>query len=330
MSSPNHPYLSLPIPSDAPFELKPSPRRGWGAFAKTRIPQGAIILTEKPLFVIQKPSTEITEHDVLQTFNRLPPAKKQQFLLLRENAAQPFNYMEEAFCENSFNVVQPDGATHHGLFLLHSRFNHSCMPNTVIPANDRGVVTSFAIRDILPGEEITFLYNRNLEYMTRGERQIVQRFMCSCKTCTKGGPLQQELSDMRRRLARGLEYLINGQDVDRNQHHADYSLIIDLELKKAAEGLCIPFSSRFIYNLLIIFLIEEEGLLDNGALLSLHPRMEAASKVFKTAENARLAKLVMEQESWREKVFLSFRLWGREDAADHDFARLLQMSRELL
>ncbi|KAJ5965108.1 uncharacterized protein N7479_004984 [Penicillium vulpinum] len=35
--SANHPYRSLQLPPDAPFELKPSPGKGWGAFATKRI-----------------------------------------------------------------------------------------------------------------------------------------------------------------------------------------------------------------------------------------------------------------------------------------------------
>ena len=73
-------YRSLHVPSDAPFELKPSSGKGWSAFATRRIERGAMILREKPLFVIRKPHEEITEEDVWAAFQQLIPSEKQQFL----------------------------------------------------------------------------------------------------------------------------------------------------------------------------------------------------------------------------------------------------------
>jgi hypothetical protein len=57
-------------------EMKPSPGKGWGAFATRRIERGAMILREKPLFVIRKPHEEITEEDVWAAFQQLIPSEK--------------------------------------------------------------------------------------------------------------------------------------------------------------------------------------------------------------------------------------------------------------
>jgi hypothetical protein len=54
--------------SDALFELKPSPKKGRGAFAIRRIKRGAIILKEKPLFDIRKPHKEIIEENIWAAF----------------------------------------------------------------------------------------------------------------------------------------------------------------------------------------------------------------------------------------------------------------------
>ncbi|KAG7286671.1 hypothetical protein NEMBOFW57_008982 [Staphylotrichum longicolle] len=158
MSS-THPYRSFHIPHDAPFKLKPSPGQGWGVFATRQIARGATILKERPLFVIRKPHPYITADDVWRAFQQLPPRQQQQFLLLRDNASSPFSDMNAAFAENSFNLATPDGLRPgprppaQGLFLLHSRLNHACVPNATIPTTDAGVedVTSFATRDIAPG-----------------------------------------------------------------------------------------------------------------------------------------------------------------------------------
>lgn len=94
-----------------------------------------MILREKPLFVIRKPGEEITEEDVWTAFQQLVPSDKQQFLYLRDNASRPFTHMTQACAENSFAIsnsitAQANDPPIHGLFLLHSRFNHSCIPNS--------------------------------------------------------------------------------------------------------------------------------------------------------------------------------------------------------
>lgn len=96
-------------------------------------------MTEELLFIVRKPTTEITEGDVIRALERLPGSRKSLFLLLRDNASQEFRSMEHAFAENSFNMAgegrdgrQLDGPR--GLFLLHLRPNHSCLPNSKIPS----------------------------------------------------------------------------------------------------------------------------------------------------------------------------------------------------
>ncbi|KAK3380344.1 hypothetical protein B0T24DRAFT_190996 [Lasiosphaeria ovina] len=327
----HHPYRQLPVPSDAPFELKPSSGKGWGAFATRRIERGALILSEEPLFTIRKPHAEITEEDVVRAFQQLPASRKPLFFLLRDNASGNFRRAEHAFAENSFNMAgedhggrQRDGPR--GLFLLHSRFNHSCVPNTKIPTSNREIshVQSFAIRDILPGEEITFSYESDFGCMTREERHRQLRFPCRCDVCQAGTTFQQ-LSDMRRRLVRGLQYLQIGKDLDgRKQEASDRPLITDIQLKRAAETGSIPLSSRLIYGVLVMVLTEQEGLLDDFLAERLSPSIRAAAAMFRTESNARLAKLAMAQETWLERLCVAFRLYGRADAADAALAEALR------
>ncbi|PMD43752.1 hypothetical protein L207DRAFT_422719, partial [Hyaloscypha variabilis F] len=94
-------YRSLQVPSDAPFELKPSPGKGWSAFATRRIERRATILRQKLLFVIRKSHEEIMEEDVWTAFQQLVPTDKQQFLCLHENASKSFTHMTQA-CAESF------------------------------------------------------------------------------------------------------------------------------------------------------------------------------------------------------------------------------------
>lgn len=151
-------YLSLHLPPNTPFELKPSPGKGWGAFATRPIPLGALILREAPLFVIPKHHAEITETDILAAVQQLPLHQKQHFLRLRYNGGHRFTRLTHACAENSFALPNPSGPEHHGVYVLLSRLNHSCVPNSNIPDTDieGGIIACFATRDIEVGEEITF------------------------------------------------------------------------------------------------------------------------------------------------------------------------------
>lgn len=143
-----------------------------------------MILREKPLFTIQKASEEITEEDIWTAFQQLGPNEKQRFLLLRDNGLRPFTRMTEAMAENSFAISDgTNGPLRHGLFVLHSRFNHSCIPNCKIPTSVGDVAARFATRAIVAGEEITFCYNIDCKGMTRHERHQALRFVCDCKAC---------------------------------------------------------------------------------------------------------------------------------------------------
>ncbi|KAH7116297.1 hypothetical protein EDB81DRAFT_767334 [Dactylonectria macrodidyma] len=323
-----HSYSRLQVPSDAPFKLKSSPGKGWGAFATRHIDRGALILSEMPLFVIRKPHPEITEGDVWIAFQQLDPGQKQQISHLRDNASRQFTSLEKAFAGNSFHLApQSNELSAHGLFLLQSRFNHSCIPNSKVPTTNGEIITRFATKDIVAGEEITFCYNTDFEGRTGHERHQVLGFACDCRACLPGTPFQQS-SDLRRRLVRRLQYLTLGVDLEGQKQSSDSSIIVDPRLKHAAETFSIPLSSRLVYGLLSICLLEEEGLLDDFMVERLSPSVFTAAKLFTRKNNAKIAGLVMKQGTWPEKLFMSFRLYGREDAADHELSKLMSLLRK--
>ncbi len=288
-----------------------------------------MILREMPLLIIRKPHEEITEEDIWAAFQQLGPNEKRKFLSLRENASRPFTNMSEAFAENSFALLDGtnNGSPMHGLFILHSRFNHSCIPNCKVPTTNEEVVASFATRDIVVNEEITFCYNIDFEGRTRHERHQALRFVCDCKACLVDTPFHQ-LSDIRRRFIRGLQYLTLGVDLDGQRQTSASSIIINSKLRKSAEEFSIPLSARLIYNLLGMYLLEEEGLLDDFMVKRMNPGIRLTTTWFKTESNAVIARLAIAQESWLRKLCVAFRLWGREDAADHIMAVALRRLRD--
>ncbi|KAL2166854.1 hypothetical protein VTG60DRAFT_2089 [Thermothelomyces hinnuleus] len=237
--------------------------------------------------------------------------------------------MTDAFAENSFDLATPDSARAprppaHGLFLLHSRFNHSCIPNANVLTPDGDVIESFAIRDIDPGEEITVCYEADFECRTRDERHQALRFACDCPAC-RPGTLFQQLSDARRRLHRGLEYLSHGVEMDRRRRPPKSPLIVDPQLKRAAETFDIPISSRLVYAILSVALLQEEGLLDDFKVKRVIPGISTLVGLFRNKENAEIARFAMVQDSWIKRLEVAFGLFGRKDAFDRELTKALRL-----
>lgn len=263
---------------------------------------------------------EITEEDVLLAFLRLAPADKTQFLRIRDNGSKPFETALEAMFQNVFQVhTKGSDLPAFGMFALLSRFNHSCSPNSIIPTSakesGRETLAILAKRDIEVGEEITFNYLPGFELQAQRERHQLLLFTCKCDVCL-ADPSSQRVSDMRRTLIRGLQYLSRGKDQDGQAQGSTLPFTIEPELKKAAEEMRIPLSSRFIYDLLSMALLEQEGLMDNQIV----KKIQTVSGWFETESNDKIAKLAMAQATWRESFCVAARLYGREDAADDEVA----------
>jgi hypothetical protein len=122
--------------------------------------------------------------------------------------------------------------------------------------------------------------------------------------------LIQQLSDMRRTLIRGLQYLTLGVDLNGQKQSSASPIIVDSKLKKTAEDFSIPLSARLIYNLLVMSLLEEEGLLDDFMVERFNPGILQMTALFQTGSNARIARQAMAQETWQEKFGMAFGLCG--------------------
>ncbi|KAL5341349.1 hypothetical protein BJX70DRAFT_66362 [Aspergillus crustosus] len=199
-----HPYLSLSLPEDAPFELKPSPGKGWGVFATKDIIKGSRVLTEHTLFVIRKPAEHTTEADIWQALATLTPAEAAQFLSIVYTHEAPILGI---FGLNCWYV--PKIAVY-GFFVLHSRINHSCLPNCKALTRAEEGLSATATRDILKGEEITTCYGTDFDRRVRSDRHRLLQFVCKCELCCAGTTAQQ-LSDLRRTLLRGLGYVLRSR-----------------------------------------------------------------------------------------------------------------------
>lgn len=229
---------------DAPFELRPAPGKGWGAFATRKLIPGQLIIEDKPLLVISKSHKHITESDVMSRFQRLQPRDKHRFLSLRDNGDREFTSMKKAFTENAFGVSNTHHA--HGLFVFLSRFNHACVPNCKVPMAGTVIRTNrlhiYATRTVMPGEELTFCYNSIYDYMIAEDRTQRLGFQCDCKACLIGTPFQRA-SDMRRTLLRGLYFLKEGEDINWPRPVSMPPVLSDQQVRRAAEGFTPPLST---------------------------------------------------------------------------------------
>ncbi|KAJ6781957.1 hypothetical protein PWT90_02022 [Aphanocladium album] len=254
--------------------------------------------------------------DIGSAIQALTAAQKKvlKFILPPGAELHPF-IVEPASAENSFNIGD-DTSPARGLFVLHSRFNHSCLPNCKLPDNIQDdTIASFAIRPIDPGEEIVFSYEPDFEARTAADRHSILRFTCTCRACVPGTTFQR-CSDLRRQLIRGMNYLIQGVDIDGKRQICRRPLIVDSKLKQAAEHRELELSSIFIYYLLTMALLDSEGLLDHFKLGSLLPCVQTLATLFQTPSNAMIALRAIKQPTAAERLFVGAGLYGQLDSFD--------------
>jgi len=162
-------------------------------FALAHIPRSTRVLAETSLLQINRAHT--TAPDILHAFHRAPPDRQTSYLQLTSYAGPKFRRAAAHEMQRSWpslpaahrRVLEIWAANTLGdVFLLGSRFNHSCAPNVNFAWNTKlQKQTSHAVRDIAAGEELTVMYNNGINRM-RAQRQgeLEERgFVCACAAC---------------------------------------------------------------------------------------------------------------------------------------------------
>lgn len=72
------------------------------------------------------------------------------------------------------------------MYIMHSRFNHCCIPNATMSSAEGGTCQLFASKDIIAGTEITFDSSpcHDMEARISQDRHEALRFVCDCVACT--------------------------------------------------------------------------------------------------------------------------------------------------
>jgi hypothetical protein len=193
------------------IEVKETPEKGLGIFAKMQIPRGTRIIAETPLLRATAFSTHCV--NVQDAFERLSSAKQHAYLQLHGYASPTLKKDNNwpSLPELNRKVLAIFAANRWGsdVFWLASRFNHSCIPNVHNAYNPTIRMETFhSTRDIEAGEELTISYVSGIS--VRDERQAQLKswgFQCSCPACedtSEGNILERQLCRLAL-LSRGIE-----------------------------------------------------------------------------------------------------------------------------
>ena len=174
---PNKPMLEV---DDTLWEVRKSPGKGLGMFARKHIPRGTRILADECLFNLPAPKALLI--DIERTFEQLPKRQQEAYKKLKcpdHPGRSPVVRIWEANC---FRMGQGGG-----IFLRASRINHSCTPNANFDWNAKiRRETVHAIIDIPINEEITVSYCMpHTDIYHRQKRLEPYGFNCACISCSQ-------------------------------------------------------------------------------------------------------------------------------------------------
>jgi hypothetical protein len=193
------------------IEVRETPEKELGIFARIQIPRGTRVIAETPLLRATAFSTHCV--DVQDSFERLSSAKQRAYLQLHGYASPTLkkdnNWASLPELNRKVLAIYAVNRWGRDVFWLASRFNHSCIPNVHNAYNPIIRMETFhSIREIEAGEELTISYLSGIS--VRDERQAQLKswgFQCRCSACKdtpKGIMLERQLCRMAL-LSRGLE-----------------------------------------------------------------------------------------------------------------------------
>ncbi|KAB8291548.1 hypothetical protein EYC80_006349 [Monilinia laxa] len=183
-----------------PWEIKPIPGKGQGVLATRVIAPGTLLFHEKPLLTTESLNDPDTiEKDLARILRTLPKESQRAYLSLHNNYPGQGSPLTNIIRSNAYPLGpnSPIG----GIFQTISRINHSCLPTTQHSWNAaRQEFLVHAVREILPGQEITTSYHVGGPSSAR-KAQLREFFKFDC-TCTLCSLPEAELQKSDARLVR--------------------------------------------------------------------------------------------------------------------------------
>ncbi|KAE9367024.1 SET domain-containing protein [Stipitochalara longipes BDJ] len=161
------------------FEVRKSPKGGYGAFATKDIEKDIVIMSEAPLF-------RAMFMEVFLKFEALPKDLRDEYKTLVGWKELSNHEILAIFKTNRFETSEGRG----GIFLKSSRFNHACHPYATCTylydvSQDRLIVTS--LFPIAKDQEITISYSKCTEHLYPN-----YGFYCDCPGCPSADKVKKD------------------------------------------------------------------------------------------------------------------------------------------
>jgi len=166
----------------APF-VAPAISMDWPSVPDEVIEATLNLFWAHPLMDAGRSSAMITEN--LQLCERL---RQWNDALQRWNAPDLLRFLHVVDLNIHRDDEEPGNASYTGLFVLGSKFSHSCAPNSSWSFSKDGCLQYHAIRPIAQGEPFTFSYigngmNMIVSTLLRRRRLGALWFVCQCSRC---------------------------------------------------------------------------------------------------------------------------------------------------
>jgi len=169
----------------APF-VAPAVSIDWPKVSNEVIEATLKLFWAHPLMDVGRQSRSVTEN--LQMCERLRQWK--QSLQQRWDAPDILRFLHIVDLNIHRDDEEPGNANYTGLFVLGSKFSHSCEPNSSWSFSKDGCLQYHAIRPIAKGEPFTFSYigngmNMVVSTLLRRRRLGSLWFVCQCSRCSE-------------------------------------------------------------------------------------------------------------------------------------------------
>jgi len=204
------PRAAKPGVSGRSFAVVPIPRKGLGIVATRKIARGERILAERPAFMLSPMEVEgaaakrphALEVLIRDRVAELTDSEMDQFWELPDCHVTQVGSGKTAFGIWQTNAIATASeGGYNGLYLLGSRFNHSCTPNVNrCWIESLGVEVFHASRDIPPRTELCVYYiDPKSLHAERQARLLADfNFRCECEACSLTGKALETSETLRR------------------------------------------------------------------------------------------------------------------------------------
>jgi hypothetical protein len=181
------------------FEIRKTPGKGFGAFARKDIPRGTRLISEKPLLeVVTDDDNNFKPEPTFELWKKLPKSKQVEYASLHPSERMRQTILSKLIPRGKegmpfvvANVIANLGAIYAAngfgpaVYKSASRFNHSCTPNcNQSPSDVTGEMGIHTVRDIKAGEELTVYYVDPEQPQEARQRRLDDyEFLCKCSAC---------------------------------------------------------------------------------------------------------------------------------------------------